>query len=106
MREPTRFSLFDADIKKETPNFKFKLATKKKFSRRLVVQAFFRIVINPIFDECDFFGSRFLSFLKYGATFGVEPISLYLIFSLIIAGLSYVWIDFEINKLNELILKK
>lgn len=42
-------------------NFKFKLASKKKFSGRLVVQAFFRIVINPIFDESDFFGSRFLS---------------------------------------------
>lgn len=43
---------------------------------------------------------------QYGATFGVEPISLCLIFSLIIAGLSYVWINFEIKKLNELILKK
>ena len=42
-------------------NFKFKLASKKQFSRGLVVQEFFRIVINPLFDECDFFGSRFLS---------------------------------------------
>lgn len=43
---------------------------------------------------------------QYGATSGLEPISLCLIFSLIIAGLSYVWINFEIKKLNELILKK
>lgn len=43
---------------------------------------------------------------KYGATFGVEPISLRIIFSLIIAGPFYVWINFEIKKLNELILKK
>ena len=42
------------------PNFKLKLATHKKFSRRLVVQAFFRVIINPIFDKSDFFQSRFL----------------------------------------------
>ncbi|NQN91640.1 hypothetical protein HO995_06555, partial [Streptococcus suis] len=34
----------------ELPNFKLKLATHKKFTRRLVVQAFFRVIINPIFD--------------------------------------------------------
>ncbi|WP_228344537.1 hypothetical protein, partial [Streptococcus pneumoniae] len=32
------------------PNFKLKLATQKKFTWRLVVQAFFRVVVNPIFD--------------------------------------------------------
>ena len=42
------------------PNFKLKLATHKKFTRRLVVQAFFRVIINPIFDKSDFFQSRFL----------------------------------------------
>ena len=42
------------------PNFKLKLATHKKFTRRLVVQAFFRVIINPIFDKRDFFQSRFL----------------------------------------------
>ncbi|WP_227699132.1 hypothetical protein, partial [Streptococcus pneumoniae] len=30
------------------PNFKLKLATQKKFTWRLVVQAFFRVVVNPI----------------------------------------------------------
>ena len=49
-------------------NFKFKLASKQKFSGRLVVQAFFRIVINPIFDECDFFGSRFLMTFRQPST--------------------------------------
>ena len=42
------------------PNFKLKLATHKKFTRRLVVQAFFRVIINPIFDKSDFFRGRFL----------------------------------------------
>ncbi|ULL21397.1 hypothetical protein D2A30_07345 [Streptococcus suis] len=42
------------------PNFKLKLATHKKFTRRLVVQAFFRVIINPIFDKSDFIQSRFL----------------------------------------------
>ena len=44
----------------DNPNFKLKLATHKKFTRRLVVQAFFRVIINPIFDKSDFFQSRFL----------------------------------------------
>lgn len=43
-----------------TPNFKLKLATHKKFTRRLVVQAFFRVIVNPIFDKSDFFRGRFL----------------------------------------------
>ncbi|VPM09147.1 Uncharacterised protein [Streptococcus pneumoniae] len=42
------------------PNFKLKLATQKKFTWRLVVQAFFRVVVNPIFDKSYFFRSRFL----------------------------------------------
>lgn len=42
------------------PNFKLKLATRKKFTRRLVVQAFFRVIVNPIFDKSDFFRGRFL----------------------------------------------
>ena len=42
------------------PNFKLKLATHKKFTRRLVVQAFFRVVVHPIFDKSYFFQSRFL----------------------------------------------
>ena len=46
--------------KSTVPNFKLKLATHKKFTRRLVVQAFFRVIINPIFDKSDFFQSRFL----------------------------------------------
>ena len=46
--------------KAANPNFKLKLATHKKFTRRLVVQAFFRVIINPIFDKSDFFQSRFL----------------------------------------------
>ncbi len=44
----------------QTPNFKLKLATQKKFTWRLVVQAFFRVVVNPIFDKSYFFRSRFL----------------------------------------------
>ena len=43
-----------------SPNFKLKLATHKKFTRRLVVQAFFRVIVNPIFDKSDFFRGRFL----------------------------------------------
>lgn len=50
------------------PNFKFKLGSKKKFSGRLVVQAFFRIGVNPIFDEGDFFRSPFLSSLRQPST--------------------------------------
>ena len=42
------------------PNFKLKLATHKKFTRLLVVQAFFRVIVNPIFDKSDFFRGRFL----------------------------------------------
>ena len=42
------------------PNFKLKLATHKEFTRRLVVQAFFRVVVHPIFDKSDFFRGRFL----------------------------------------------
>jgi hypothetical protein len=49
-----------ANIREENPNFKLKLATHKKFTRRLVVQAFFRVIINPIFDKSDFFWGRFL----------------------------------------------
>ncbi|VQU31810.1 Uncharacterised protein [Streptococcus pneumoniae] len=45
---------------KINPNFKLKLATQKKFTWRLVVQAFFRVVVNPIFDKSYFFRSRFL----------------------------------------------
>ncbi|VPG50137.1 16S RNA G1207 methylase RsmC [Streptococcus pneumoniae] len=45
---------------KDFPNFKLKLATQKKFTWRLVVQAFFRVVVNPIFDKSYFFRSRFL----------------------------------------------
>ncbi|SND41488.1 copper homeostasis protein [Streptococcus pneumoniae] len=45
---------------KGNPNFKLKLATQKKFTWRLVVQAFFRVVVNPIFDKSYFFRSRFL----------------------------------------------
>ncbi|CAG5391290.1 iron ABC transporter iron-binding protein [Streptococcus pneumoniae] len=45
---------------KNNPNFKLKLATQKKFTWRLVVQAFFRVVVNPIFDKSYFFRSRFL----------------------------------------------
>ncbi|VNI42265.1 histidine kinase [Streptococcus pneumoniae] len=44
----------------KAPNFKLKLATQKKFTWRLVVQAFFRVVVNPIFDKSYFFRSRFL----------------------------------------------
>ena len=44
----------------DIPNFKLKLATHKKFTRRLVVQAFFRVIVNPIFDKSDFFRGRFL----------------------------------------------
>ncbi|CJA27903.1 membrane protein [Streptococcus pneumoniae] len=40
-----------------------KLATQKKFTWRLVVQAFFRVVVNPIFDKSYFFRSRFLGSL-------------------------------------------
>ncbi|VPO74639.1 histidine kinase [Streptococcus pneumoniae] len=47
-------------IQKGFPNFKLKLATQKKFTWRLVVQAFFRVVVNPIFDKSYFFRSRFL----------------------------------------------
>ncbi|MBQ0262385.1 LytTR family transcriptional regulator DNA-binding domain-containing protein, partial [Enterobacter hormaechei] len=46
--------------KSQNPNFKLKLATQKKFTWRLVVQAFFRVVVNPIFDKSYFFRSRFL----------------------------------------------
>ena len=49
-------------------NFKFKLASKKKFSGRLVVQAFFRIVVDQIFDGGDFFRSRFLSSFRQSST--------------------------------------
>ncbi|VSO03205.1 IS3-Spn1 transposase [Streptococcus pneumoniae] len=45
---------------RQNPNFKLKLATQKKFTWRLVVQAFFRVVVNPIFDKSYFFRSRFL----------------------------------------------
>lgn len=45
---------------RKIPNFKLKLATQKKFTWRLVVQAFFRVVVNPIFDKSYFFRSRFL----------------------------------------------
>ena len=37
----------------KSQNFKLKLATHKKFTRRLVVQAFFRVIINPIFDKSE-----------------------------------------------------
>ncbi|VOR46980.1 putative transcriptional regulator, Cro/CI family [Streptococcus pneumoniae] len=47
-------------IESGNPNFKLKLATQKKFTWRLVVQAFFRVVVNPIFDKSYFFRSRFL----------------------------------------------
>ena len=47
-------------IAERNPNFKLKLATHKKFTRRLVVQAFFRVIVNPIFDKSDFFRGRFL----------------------------------------------
>ncbi|VFH51428.1 IS3-Spn1 transposase [Streptococcus pneumoniae] len=53
----------DQELKAEIqsiPNFKLKLATQKKFTWRLVVQAFFRVVVNPIFDKSYFFRSRFL----------------------------------------------
>ncbi|WP_447385196.1 hypothetical protein, partial [Streptococcus pneumoniae] len=46
------------DIINMDPNFKLKLATQKKFTWRLVVQAFFRVVVNPIFDKSYFFRSR------------------------------------------------
>ena len=49
-------------------HFNFKLGSKKKFSGRLVVQAFFRIVVNPIFDKGDFFRSPFLSSLRQPST--------------------------------------
>ncbi|VPQ51460.1 ArsR family transcriptional regulator [Streptococcus pneumoniae] len=48
------------DTDELNPNFKLKLATQKKFTWRLVVQAFFRVVVNPIFDKSYFFRSRFL----------------------------------------------
>ncbi|EDK66167.1 hypothetical protein CGSSp14BS69_04063, partial [Streptococcus pneumoniae SP14-BS69] len=44
-----------AFLQKKAPNFKLKLATQKKFTWRLVVQAFFRGVVNPIFDKSYFF---------------------------------------------------
>ena len=50
------------------PNFNFKLGSKKNFSGRLVVQAFFRIVVTPIFDEGDFFRNPFLSSLRQPST--------------------------------------
>ena len=49
-------------------NFKFKLASKKKLSGRLVVHEFFRIVVDPIFDEGDFFRSRFLGTFRQSST--------------------------------------
>ena len=53
-------NVLNAQTNQPIPNFKLKLATHKKFTRRLVVQAFFRVIINPIFDKSDFFQSRFL----------------------------------------------
>ncbi|VSO29225.1 ABC transporter substrate-binding protein [Streptococcus pneumoniae] len=50
----------EAGFNIKIPNFKLKLATQKKFTWRLVVQAFFRVVVNPIFDKSYFFRSRFL----------------------------------------------
>ena len=41
--------------------FQVQVSQQVVFSGRLVVQAFFRIVVDPIFDEGDFFRSRFLS---------------------------------------------
>ena len=51
---------FQSNVRAIIPNFKLKLATHKKFTRRLVVQAFFRVIVNPIFDKSDFFRGRFL----------------------------------------------
>ena len=47
------------------PNFKLKLATHKKFTRRLVVHALFRAIIHPMFDQRDFFQRRFLGSFWY-----------------------------------------
>ena len=57
--------LYNDQIVIDIPNFKLKLATHKKFTRRLVVQAFFRVIINPIFDKSDFFLGRFLGSFSY-----------------------------------------
>lgn len=61
-----------------------------------------RVSLTSILSCCLYVFTRNVS----RASFGVEPISLCLLFSLIIVSLSYVWINFEIKKLNELILKK
>lgn len=56
----TEFQMAQEAVAILSPNFKLKLATHKKFTRRLVVQAFFRVIVNPIFDKSDFFRGRFL----------------------------------------------
>lgn len=40
-------------------NLNSELATYKKFSRGLIAQTFFGIVIDPNFDKSDFFRGRF-----------------------------------------------
>ena len=52
--------------------FQVQVSQQTVFSGRLVVQAFFRIVVDPIFDEGDFFGSRFLGSFRQPST--NEPI--------------------------------
>ena len=59
--ETEKFCEIRLDCETKYGEFQFQVSQQEVFSRRLVVQAFFRIVVNPIFDECDFFRSRFLS---------------------------------------------